>query len=133
VEITPHQHIEQLPENHSRRTQFLHRIVSFAHQSQLNLQLAYYPPYHSKYNPVERTFGWLEQHWNGSLLDSVETVLNFAETLTFKGKQPVVKLINKVYQTGVKLTPQAMAELEKQIKRLPNLPKWFVEIASQPT
>lgn len=46
------------PENHSRRTQFMHRIVAFAHQSQLNLQLAYYPPYHSKYNPVERTLGW---------------------------------------------------------------------------
>ena len=54
------------PENHSRRSQFMHRIVSFANQSQLNVQLAYYLPYHSKYNPVERTFGWLEQHWNGS-------------------------------------------------------------------
>ncbi len=121
------------PENHSRRTQFLHRMVAFAQQSQLNLELAYYPPYHSKYNPVERTFGWLEQHWSGSLLDSVETVLRFAETLTFKGKQPVVKLIEKVYQTGVKLTQQAMAELEQQIKRLPNLPKWFVEITSNST
>lgn len=119
------------PENHSRRTQFMHRIVAFAQQSQLNLQLAYYPPYHSKYNPVERTFGWLEQHWNGSLLDSVETVLHFAETLTFKGKQPVVKLVEKVYQTGVKLTQQAMAELEQQIQRLPNLPKWFVEITGK--
>ncbi|WP_446221174.1 ISAzo13-like element transposase-related protein, partial [Microcystis aeruginosa] len=45
---------------------------------------------------VERTFGWLEQHWKGSLLDSVETVLRFAESLTFKGKNPVVKLIDKV-------------------------------------
>lgn len=121
------------PENHSRRTQFMHRIVAFAQQSQLHLELAYYPPYHSKYNPVERTFGWLEQHWNGSLLDSVETVLHFAETLTFKGKQPVVKLVEKVYQTGVKLTQQAMAELEQQIQRLPNLPKWFVEITGKPT
>ena len=66
------------------------RIVEFATQSQLTLQLAYYPPYHSKYNPVERAFGWLEQHWNGSSLDSVETVLRFAETLTFKGNYPVV-------------------------------------------
>ena len=121
------------PENHSRRTQFMHRIVTFAQQSQLNLKLAYYPPYHSKYNPVERTFGWLEQHWNGSLLDSVETVLHFAQTLTFKGKQPVVKLVDKVYQTGVKLTQRAMTELEQQIQRLPNLPKWFVEITSKPT
>lgn len=133
-------HIHQLvinqdngPENHSRRTQFLYRILNFAHQSQLNLKLAYYPPDHSKYNPVERTFGWLEQHWNGSLLDSVETVLHFAQTLAFKGKQPVVKLIEKVYQTGVKLSQRAMAELEQQINRLPNLPKWFVEITSKPT
>lgn len=116
------------PENHSRRTQFMKRIVDFATSSQLTLQLAYYPPYHSKYNPIERCFGWLEQHWNGSLLDTVETVLNFAETLTFKGKNPVVTLVEKVYFTGVKLIPSAMAEVEKQIHRLPNLKKWFVEI-----
>lgn len=120
------------PENHSRRTQFMNRIVSFVQQSQLSIELAYYPPYHSKYNPVERTFGWLEQHWNGSLLDSLETVLYFAQTLTFKGKNPVVKLVEKVYHTGVKLTQKGMAELEKQIKRLPNLPKWFVEITCKP-
>lgn len=43
------------PENNSRRTQFMKRIVDFAHQYQLNIRLAYYPPYHSKYNPIERT------------------------------------------------------------------------------
>ena len=117
------------PENHSRRTQFMHRIVQFAHQFQLTIQLAYYPPYHSKYNPVERAFGWLEQHWRGSLLDEVDTVLRFASTLTFKGKHPVVTLVDKIYQTGVKLTKQAMAELETQIQRLPHLKKWFVEIS----
>ena len=61
----------------------------------VTLQLAYYPPYHSKYNPVERCFGWLEQHWNGSLLDSIDAVLNFAKTLTFKGKSPSVTLVEK--------------------------------------
>lgn len=119
------------PENHSRRTQFMKRIVDFATSSQLTLQLAYYPPYHSKYNPVERCFGWLEQHWNGSLLDTVEAVLSFAKTLTFKGQNPVVTLVEKVYSTGVKLTNDAMAEIEKQIHRLPNLKKWFVEIFAQ--
>jgi len=106
------------------------RIVEFAHKFQLTIQLAYYPPYHSKYNPVERAFGWLEQHWSGSLLDSVDTVLQFASTLTFKGKNPVVTLIDKVDHTGVKLTKVAMAEVEQQIQRLPNLKKWFVEIFS---
>ena len=101
------------PENHSRRTQFMYRIVEFARQFQLTIQLAYYPPYHSKYNPVERAFGWLEQHWSGSLLDSVDTVLRFASTLTFKGKNPVVTLVEKIYYTGVKLTKLAMAQVEK--------------------
>lgn len=118
------------PENNSRRTQFMFRILEFAQKFQLTVQLAYYPPYHSKYNPVERAFGWLEQHWSGSLLDSVDTVLKFASTLTFKGKNPLVTLVDRVYSTGVKLTKQAMAQVETQIQRLPNLKKWFVEIFS---
>ena len=106
----------------------MQHLVSFAHQSQLKLQLAYYPPYHSKYNPVERTFDRLEQHWRGSLLDTMETVLWFAQSLSFKGNHPVVTLVETIYQTGVKLTQKAMAELEHQLQRLPNLEKWFVEI-----
>ena len=48
------------PENHSRRSQFLKRIVGFARKYRLVMQLAYYPPYHSKYNPVERCWGILD-------------------------------------------------------------------------
>ena len=47
------------PESHSRRTQFLCRMVQFAHSSGLKVRLAYYPPYHSKYNAVERCWGIL--------------------------------------------------------------------------
>ena len=121
------------PENHSRRTQFMHRLVSLAQQEQIAIQLAYYPPYHSKYNAVERAFGWLEQHWRGSLLDTVETVVRFAKTLRFKGKRPVVNLVTQTYPTGVKLTAKAMAELETRIVRLHGLEKWFVEIPGTPS
>ena len=34
-------------ENSSRRTQFMKRLVEFAHRHQLHIRLAYYPPYHS--------------------------------------------------------------------------------------
>jgi transposase len=27
----------------------------------------YYPPYHSKYNPIERLWGILENYWRGEL------------------------------------------------------------------
>ena len=119
------------PENHSRRTQFMARLVQWVHREGIEIQLAYYPPYHSKYNPVERTFGWLEQHWSGSLLDSVDAVVNFAKTLTFKGHQPTVHLVTKAYHTGVKLKPADMKVLELQWQRLPGLEKWFVTITPQ--
>jgi Rhodopirellula transposase DDE domain len=61
-----------------------------------------------------------------------ESVLFSARTLTFKGQNPVVTLVNKVYSTGVKLTQEAMAEVEKQIERLPHLKKWFVQIFAKP-
>jgi hypothetical protein len=116
------------PENHSRRTQFMQRMLEFVEQSGLAVRLAYYPPYHSKYNPVERCWGILETHWNGSLLDSLEAVLEFAASMTWKGTHPVVELVTTTYRTGVKLTKDAMELIEAQITRFPDLGKWFVDI-----
>ena len=47
------------PESSGRRTQFLHRMVQFADIIGKPIQLLYYPPYHSKYNPIERCWGIL--------------------------------------------------------------------------
>lgn len=120
--------VDNGPENHSRRTQFMHRLVEFVQKYHLTIRLAYYPPYHSKYNPVERCWGILEQHWNGSLLDSVDAVIEFARTMTWKRVHPVVELVTTLYQTGVKLTKEAMETVESQLQRLPSLEKWFVDI-----
>jgi transposase len=121
------------PENQSHRTQFLNRLVAFARTSQLTVKLAYYPPYHSKYNPVERCWGILETHWNGDVLDTVETVVKFAQTMTWKGKAPVVRLLTTTYHTGVRLTKQAMAEVETHVQRLVGLERWFVDISCDPS
>jgi transposase len=116
------------PENHSRRTQFMQRMVDFVRHYHLHIRLAYYPPYHSKYNPIERCWGILENHWNGALLDSIEAVLAYARTMTWNGIHPVVELVTTTYQTGVKLTKAAMDKVETQLQRLPSLDKWFVDI-----
>jgi Rhodopirellula transposase DDE domain len=116
------------PENHSRRTQFMYRLVEFAQRYEIAIRLAYYPPYHSKYNPIERCWGILEVHWNGALLDSMEAVIKFTESMTWKGRHPVVALVTTAYQTGVSLTKAAMAEVETHLTRLAGLEKWFVEI-----
>jgi hypothetical protein len=116
------------PENHSRRTQFLKRIVAFARRFGLVVQLAYYPPYHSKYNPIERCWGVLEMHWNGSLLDSIAAVVGFAGSMRWKGKHPVVRVVEAVYHKGVRLRPKEMKALESEVLRLDGLGKWFVTI-----
>jgi len=121
------------PDCHSRRTQFMNRMTQLADECQLNIQLAYYPPYHSKYNSVERVWGVLENYWNGSLLDSVETVFRFAQNMTYNGIHPIVKIVKKTYHTGVKLTQKAMDKLEERFERLPGLEKWFVLIRPFPT
>jgi transposase len=120
------------PENHSRRTQFMQRLLSFVQRYRLTVRLAYYPPYHSKYNPIERCWGILEQHWNGALLDSLDAVIQYARTMTWKGNHPVVELVTTTYQTGVKLTKQAMQVVENQLERVPHLDKWFVDIRCSP-
>lgn len=117
------------PENHSYRTQFM---LAFARQSGLTIELAYYPPYHSKYNPIERCWGVLEQHWNGSLLDGLQVALDFIETMTWRGVHPVVTAVTRIYRTGVRLTKDAMAAVEQFLTRDPHLGRWFVTICPAP-
>ena len=116
------------PNSASGRTQFIRRITEFSDTSGLHIRLAYYPPYHSKYNPIERCWGVLEEHWNGEILDSVDKAINWARTMTWKGIQPAVFLWEKVYEKGIRLTKKEMKPYESRIERSPSLPKWDVTI-----
>lgn len=116
------------PENHSRRTQFMHRMLAFVRQTGLRVRLVYYPPYHSKYNAIERCWGILENHWNGAILDTLDAVVNFMSSMAWNGIHPVVDLVSTTYHTGVRLSQQAMDVIEAQITRLAGLDKWFVDI-----
>ena len=91
--------LDNAPEINSSRTQFMNRLVQFVDCTGLSIELAYYPPYHSKYNPIERCWGILEQHWNGTLLSSIETRMRWAETMRWRGVAPLVSLLEKTYHT----------------------------------
>jgi hypothetical protein len=116
------------PESSGVRTQFLHRMVQLAETIGKPLQLLYYPPYHSKYNPIERCWGILELHGNGTQLRTVDTMLEWAKRMTWKGIKPVVELSRKVYAKGVTLSKTAMQALEARLERNPLLPKWDILI-----
>lgn len=130
-----HQYIEEVvinldngPHSHSHRTQFIKGMVEFAINIGIKIRLVYYPPYHSKYNPIERCWGFLEKHWNGTLLTSVEEVIKWTETMPGRGSKPDVYLLNKIYENGKKLTKKIMRIYDNIIIRSAILPKWDVLI-----
>jgi Rhodopirellula transposase DDE domain len=116
------------PESSGVRTQFLHRMVHFADQIGKPIHLLYYPPYHSKYNPIERCWGILELHWNGTKLVDAQTMLEWAKSMTWKGLHPIVELSRKVYPKGIALGKKAMQAIESRLERHPALPKWDILI-----
>ncbi len=120
------------PENSSHRTQFMNRMVLFADATGLEVKLVYYPPYHSKYNPIEHCWGALESHWNGNLLNSVATVVGWAGTMTWKGTRPIIKLIETTYHKGVRIAKDAFEAIENRLQRHDSLPKYDVLIRPQP-
>lgn len=109
------------PESSGKRTQLSHRMVAFCDAIGKPIQLLYYPPYHSKYNPIERCWGILELHWNGTKLVDVETMVEWAKTMTWKGLHPIVELSQKVYQKGVALSKRAVQMVEDRLERHPEL------------
>ena len=120
--------VDNGPENSGIRTQFLHRMVEWVDQIGKPVHLVYYPPYHSKYNPIERCWGVLEQHWNGTKLIDVDTMLGWAKSMKWKGTHPVIELNQSIYPKGVALTKKEMRPIEQRLERHPILPKWDILI-----
>lgn len=116
------------PECNGHRSQFLLRMTEFAAITGLRVRLVYYPPYHSKYNGIERYWAGLEKAWNGYLLNSVDTVLNRARNFFWKGMRTVVRLLDAPYEKGVKVGGNAKTELEQRLQRSPALHWWDIII-----
>ena len=119
------------PECSAHRSQFLQRMTEFADATGLDIHLAYYPPYHSKYNPIEHYWGGLERSWNGYLLDSVDTIVRRATNFAWRGVKTMATLVAGIYEKGVKLTYKEKKVLETRLIRSETLPWWDVIIKSK--
>ena len=119
------------PEVSSQRTQFMKRLTQFADKHNIEIELVYYPPYHSKYNAIERCWGALEKHWNGTLLTTIPIVLKWAQSMTWKGIRPIVRMLNGVYARGVKLNKSEYAPIAARLQRIESIEKWSVTISPQ--
>jgi len=122
----------QRPGNRQFADAVYETLVDFSDQRQLTLELAYYPPYHSKYNRVERCWGILENHWNGALLDSIPDTLEWAKTMRWCGVRPKVHLLERDYPTGVRIAPRLFLPIAARLHRSALLPKWSLVIYPRP-
>jgi hypothetical protein len=116
------------PECSGHRSEFLGRRVAFADREELEIRLIYYPPYHRKYNGIERYWGGLERSWNGYLLDRVEAVLLRGSQFFWRSARTTCTLLKGVYRKGVKLCGQEKQALEKRLSRSVDLPWWDITI-----
>jgi len=121
-------YLDNGPNNSGSRTQFLKRMVEFADWSGLEIRLVYYPPYHSKYNPIERCWSILEQKWGGALLNCLKVILQEALRMTWKGCHPTVKRLAGNYQDGIRLSKKEMKPYEVRLERSPTLCKYDITI-----
>lgn len=116
------------PGNSAARTQWIERLVGLSAAHDSTVQLACYPPYHSKDHPVERVVGVLENYWNGDPLCTVAKALGMAGGMTCKGVHPSVTLVETACAKGVRLKKKEMKPFEESLQRLGDLGKWFFTI-----
>ncbi len=90
--------------NNSRTYLFKEDLQKLANEINVEMRIAHYPPYTSKYNPIEhRLFPYVTKACQGVIFKSTELVKELMEkTKTSKGLSVVVQIIDKVYQTGRK-------------------------------
>lgn len=117
------------PECSGHRSQFLQRMVEFADMTGIAIRLIYYPPYHSKYNGIERYWAGLEKSWNGYLLDTMDAVLNRSTNFVWKGLHAIVETLDTVYEKGVRVCGKEKVQLEQRLQRSPTLPWWDINIS----
>ena len=120
------------PENSGQRSQWLLRLLQLAQRKQWHLVLVYYPPYHSKYNAIERFWGVLESYWGGELLYSEAAALGYAQNMTYNGVHPRVHRNHKEYTKGVRLHQRRKKRLERWLKRKQGVEKWAIDIPPPP-
>lgn len=86
---------------------FKQELQDWADEAELNIRVAHYPAYCSKYNPIEhRLFPSVTKFWNGMMLDSMETMKEMIvsrSTLLKSDLSITVDILDRVYETGVKV------------------------------
>lgn len=110
--------------NDARHFLFKQDLQALADEIGVEIRIAHYPPYCSKYNPIEhRLFPHITRACQGVVFTSIELVKELMEkTHTETGLKALVHIIDKVYETGRKVAEDFKATMRIVFDEV--LPKW---------
>jgi Rhodopirellula transposase DDE domain len=118
--------------NSATRYVFKEELQKLANRLGIEIRVAHYPPYCSKYNPIEhRLFPHVTRACRGVVFQTLETVRYYmAKAETTTGLTVKVSILEKVYATGRKCA----AGFKKSMKIVFDnvLPKWNYRAVPEP-
>ena len=118
--------------NNANHYIFKEDLQTLVNEIGIEIRIAHYPPYTSKYNPREhRLFPHITRAGQGVIFTSLELVKALVEkTQTKTGLSVAVNILNKVYKTGRKVADNFKNTM--QIVFDEYLPKWNYRAVPQP-
>jgi hypothetical protein len=110
--------------NSSSHYIFKEDLQALSNRLGLKIRICHYPPYCSKYNPIEhRVFPHVTRACQGVPLETIETAKHYMEKAeTTTGLKVVVRIIDKVFETGRKYAADFKKNMTIQFDDI--LPKW---------
>jgi hypothetical protein len=103
---------------------FKQDLQALVNELGIEIRIAHYPPYTSKYNPIEhRLFPHVSRMCQGVIFESVQTVKELMEKATTRtGLKVFTMILDKVYQKGRKVDEGFKANMKIVFDKL--LPQW---------
>lgn len=114
--------------NSSRTYLFKSELEKLAQEIGIEIRVAHYPPYTSKYNPIEhRLFPHLTRACQGVIFSSVELVKELmCKATTTTGLEVDVTILDKVYEMGRKVSAGFKEQMRVIFDEV--LPQWNYKV-----
>ena len=110
--------------NNARYYLFKEDLQKLSDELKIDIRIAHYPPYTSKYNPIEhRLFSHITRACQGVIFKTVELVNEYmAKAKTSTGLKVFTRILEKTYKTGRKVADDFKQNMRIQFDEY--LPQW---------
>lgn len=115
------------PENSSRRTLWIKCLIYLVKKYKISIELAYYSPYHSKYNMIERYWARLQLSWSGLIINTIDELLTTINRVIWKEIKTQSYFIEKKYKKGITIDKEEILK-KKHVYIEEGIEKWSLII-----